>query len=119
MFIAAVVVSVGLAIALTGSAYLKLVKDPQIIKGIVETVGVPEERLWMLAVLELAGAVGLLIGLAWAPLGIAAAIGVILYFIGALIGHVRAHDTGPGSITPPAVILLVAVAALVLRVATS
>jgi hypothetical protein len=119
MFIAAVVVSVVLAFALTGSAYLKLVKDPKIIKSIVETVGVPEDRLWMLAVLELAGAGGLLIGLAWAPLGIAAAIGVILYFIGALIGHVRVRDTGAGSITPPAVLLLIAVAALLLRVSTS
>ena len=119
MFIVAVVVSVLLALVLSGSAYAKLTKDPKVVATLVGTVGVPEERLWMLAALELAGAAGLLIGLFWAPLGIAAAIGVVLYFIGAVIGHLRVRDTAPASIGAPAVILLVAVAALVLRATTA
>lgn len=119
MFIVAFVVSVLLALVLTGSAYAKLTKDPKVIASLVGTVGVPEDRLWILAALELAGAAGLLIGLAWAPLGIAAAIGVVLYFIGAVIGHFRVGDTAPASIGAPGVILLIAVAALVLRIATA
>jgi DoxX-like family len=57
----------------------------------------------------------LLVGL-WVPaIGVAAAIGVILYFIGAVSFHVRAHDTG---LVPPVVIGLLGVAALVLRLAS-
>lgn len=78
-------------------------------------VGVPEHRLWPLAFLEIAGALGLLVGLAWWPLGVAAAIGVILYFLGALGFHVRARDTG---FALALVFLLMAVATLVLRFTT-
>lgn len=46
------------------------------------------------AALEIAGALGLLVGLAWWPLGVAAAAGVMLYFVGALGFHARARDTG-------------------------
>jgi uncharacterized membrane protein YphA (DoxX/SURF4 family) len=119
MFIVAVVVSIVLAVVLSGSAYAKLTKNPQVVESLVGRVGVPEDRLWMLAGLELAGAAGLIIGLFWAPLGIAAAIGVILYFIGALIAHVRAGDTPVASLAPPAVILVVAVITLVLRLTTA
>ena len=119
MFIVTAVLSVLLAAVLSGSAYAKLTKDPKIIESLVGKVGVPEDRLWMLAALELAGAAGLLIGLFWAPLGIAAAVGVVLYFVGAVGGHVRVRDTAAASLTPPAVILLVAVATLALRVATA
>lgn len=68
-----------------------------------------------LAALLLAGAVGLLVGIAWAPLGIAAAAGVALYFVGALIAHLRAKDP---AIFPPLMFLALAVAALVLRIAS-
>jgi hypothetical protein len=44
---------------------------------------------------------------------------VILYFIGALIGHARVGDTAPAAVAPAGVILLVAVAALVLRLVTA
>ncbi|GAA0351778.1 DoxX family protein [Actinoallomurus spadix] len=43
--------------------------------------------------LKVAGAAGLLLGLAGVPLvGTAAAIGLILYFVCALYTHIRAHD---------------------------
>lgn len=41
---------------------------------------------------EVAGAVGLLIGLAWHPLGIAAGIGLAIVFAGAVVFHVRHGD---------------------------
>lgn len=113
MFTALVVVSVLLALGLAGSGRAKLVKEPAVTANMAK-VGVPEHRLWPLATLEIAGAAGLLIGLVWSPLGVAAAVGVILYFVGALGAHARARDIG---VAPALVFLLVAVAALVLHLA--
>jgi hypothetical protein len=79
-------------------------------------VGVPEDKINYLAVILLAGAAGLIVGLFWAPIGIAAAIGLILYFLLAVGAHFRFHDAGHAS--TPAVIALIAVAALVLRLVT-
>jgi hypothetical protein len=70
----------------------------------------------VLAVLELAGAAGLVIGLAWWPLGIAAGVGLALYFIGAVGAHLRVGDR---TIVAPAVLLLVSLAAIALRLASS
>ncbi|MFD9428388.1 MULTISPECIES: DoxX family protein [unclassified Streptomyces] len=63
---------------------------------------------------DVTAAVGLVIGIWWAPLGIAAGVGVVLHFVGAVGAHLRRSDfTG----TPnAAVLLLVAVAVLILRV---
>ena len=55
-------------------------------------VHVPESVLPYLATLKLAGAIGLVAGLTvmrW--LGVAAGIGLILFFIGALVAHIRAR----------------------------
>ena len=55
-------------------------------------VHVPRSWLPMLGTLKLAGAVGLLVGLVGLPaIGIAAATGLVLFFIGALIAHLRAR----------------------------
>jgi DoxX-like family len=54
-------------------------------------VGVPPSRLPLLATLKTAGAAGLLLGLLGVPIvGVAAAAGLIVFFTGALITHVRA-----------------------------
>jgi DoxX-like protein len=119
MFALTVAVSIVLAVVLSGSAYAKLTRDPKVVESIVGKVGFPEERLWVLAALEVAAAAGLIVGLFWAPLGIAAAIGVILYFICALIGHLRVRDTAVQSLAPPTVLLLVGIATLALRAATA
>jgi hypothetical protein len=56
----------------------------------MDEVRVPRPWLPRLAVLKGAAAVGLLLGLAGVrPLGIAAAIGLVLFFTGALAAHVR------------------------------
>jgi hypothetical protein len=55
-------------------------------------VHVPRSWLPMLGALKLAGAAGLLVGLVGPPaIGIAAAIGLVLFFIGAVIAHLRAR----------------------------
>ena len=66
-------------------------------------VGVPESWLPMLGILKAAGALGLLVGL-------------ILFFVGAIITHLRVRDY---SIGPAAAFLLLAVAALVLGLVSS
>ena len=75
-------------------------------------VGVPQSWMTMLGVLNAAAALGLLLGLIGVPpIGTAAAIGLVLYFVGAIITHLRARDY---SIGPASAFLLLAVAALVL-----
>ncbi len=79
-------------------------------------VSVPESWITMLGTLNAAAALGLLLGLVGVPLvGTAAAIGLIMYFVGAIITHLRARDY---SIGPAAAFLLLAVAALVLDLAS-
>jgi hypothetical protein len=68
-----------------------------ILPGIVEA-GVPE--CWLtfpIGTFETAGAVGLLIGLLGVrPIGVAAAVGLILFFFFcAIYTHIRAHDYSP------------------------
>jgi DoxX-like family len=61
-------------------------------KVIHEVVGVPLKFFPFLAACEFVGAAGLLIGIVWRPLGLAASVGLVLYFVGAMIGHVRVGD---------------------------
>jgi DoxX-like family len=113
MFIAYIIIAAVLALLLLASAASKLRRDPRVVQSIHETVGVPLRFLPHLAALEIAAAAGLLIGLAWAPLGVAAAGGVVLYMIGAVIGHVRVNDLK--GMVGPALPLALAIAALVTR----
>ena len=79
-------------------------------------VSVPKSWITMLGTLNAAAALGLLLGLIGVPLvGTAAAIGLVMYFVGAIITHLRARDY---SIGPAAAFLLLAVAALVLGLAS-
>jgi hypothetical protein len=56
-------------------------------------VGVPSSWLPALGTLKVAGALGLLLGLAGTPyIGTAAAIGLVLFFLGAIGAHLRAHE---------------------------
>ncbi|GAC1645701.1 MAG: hypothetical protein NVS4B12_11990 [Ktedonobacteraceae bacterium] len=113
MFIAYSIIALIISLLLVGSGIAKVRRDPRIVHGMHEVVGVPLRWLPWLATLEFAGAAGLLIGIVWWPLGIAAAIGVVLYFLGASIGHVRVKDFK--GLPTPIVILLVALVILVVR----
>jgi hypothetical protein len=114
MFIATAVVSVVLAALLLVSARGKITRDPDQMQTL-KRVGVPEDRVWLLAAAEIAGAVGVLGGLYWSPIGIAAGIGVVLYFIGAVAAHLRVGDY---KIMPATIILVLAAAALAGRLLT-
>jgi len=56
--------------------------------------GIRWPRYRLIGVAEAAAAAGILIGLWWHPLGIAAAIGMTLLLLGALVSHRRAADSG-------------------------
>jgi uncharacterized membrane protein YphA (DoxX/SURF4 family) len=56
--------------------------------------GIPWPRYKLIGAAELAAAAGIMIGLWWHPLGIAAAVGMTLLLLGALITHRRAADSG-------------------------
>ncbi|WP_330296313.1 DoxX family protein [Streptomyces sp. NBC_00503] len=113
MFIAYAVVGVLLALTLAASSTFMLRRNPAIMSS-MQKVEVPDSWLPRLAAVKAAGAIGLVAGLWLAPLGVAAAIGVTLYFIGAVIAHLRVKDY---ELAPAAVLALLAVAALVLRLA--
>ena len=98
------------------SAIGKIRRDPKIVKVVHETVGVPMKYFGLLAALEFAGAAGLVIGIGWPPLGIAAAVGLVLYFAGAVGSHVRVGDFG--GLGPAAFMLVLAAVAGALRFLT-
>ena len=114
MFVVTVIVSVLLALAAIGSAIGKLTKQPKVVE-MLTGLGVPLGWFPRLAAAELAGGVGLLVGLAVAGIGIAAAIGLIAYFVGAVATHVRAKNK---QIAPPAALAVLAIVALIFRIAT-
>ena len=70
-------------------------------------------RWQQIGLLELAGAVGVLIGLTLRPLGIAAAAGLVLVSLGAIATHVRAGDK-PAVALPAVAALVLAASAFVL-----
>ncbi|WP_280241563.1 DoxX family protein [Nocardia abscessus] len=61
---------------------------------------------------EIAGALGLLLGIGWWPLGVAAGIGLVLLLAGAVVVHVRTGD-GVREFTPAIVSCVLTVAYVV------
>jgi hypothetical protein len=113
VFTAYVVVTVLAAAANAFSATLDFFRYKQILINMAK-VGVPESWLTMLGILKAAAALGLLVGIGVPLIGTAAAIGLMLFFVGAIIIHLRARDYSFGSFGLAVVFLLLAVAALVL-----
>ncbi|CAL9486962.1 DoxX family protein [Streptomyces sp. enrichment culture] len=91
MFTAYVVVTVVAIVADAGIAVADLLRARFVLDNSAE-VEVPASWLPWLAALKGAGAAGLLVGLLGVrPLGIAAAVGLVLFFVGAVTAHVRAR----------------------------
>ena len=115
MDVAAPIVSVLLAALLVVSATIKLTRREPYIETYLK-VGVPEDKLDLLGIVLLVAAAGLLLGLAWVPVGVTAAAALILYFAVAVAAHVRADDAH--NLPAPLMLATLAVAVLVLRLAT-
>ena len=112
MPVATMIVSILLAALLAFAAIRKLSHREEVVE-MYTRVGVPEDKLDYLAAILLAGAAGLVLGLFWTPLGVAAAIGVTCYFLIAIAAHIRSNDAG--NLPTPLAIEAIAIAALVLQ----
>ena len=95
MDIVYVVITVLAALAYGYAATLNFV-GAESVKVVADRVRVSQRWMIPLGVLLASGAVGLLIGLAVPALGIAAASGLVVYFLCALSAHIRVHDRGVG-----------------------
>ncbi len=115
MSTAALVASTLLAAAIAYAAARKLTHRPEVVAEYARA-GVAEERLNLLAWILLAAAVGLLGGIGWHPLGVAAAAGLVVYFAGEISFHLRAGDLA--NVAMPVALELLAVTTLVLRLAS-
>ena len=114
MKIAMIVLSSLLAVVVVASAAVKLRKVPVVVET-MNHVGVGSDQVPRLALLEIAGGAGLLIGLANALIGRLAAAGLVLHFLGDVSAHLRAKDRIQ-EMAPAVVLFLVAVATLVLQI---
>lgn len=111
MFIAYLVVTGLAAAANIFSATYDFVRYKQVSIAMARA-GVPDSWMTTLGILKAAGALGLLVGIVVPLIGTAAAVGLILFFVGAIFTHLRARDYSFGLAV---VFLLLAVAALLLR----
>ena len=99
MYIVAAIIAVVLAVAFAGAGLAKITKQKQMVEA-ADHLGFTIEQYQLIGVAEAAGAVGLIIGLFWAPIGIAAAAGLLITMIGAVYFHLRHQD--PVSLFGPA-----------------
>ena len=115
MFTAYLIVTV-VTIAANAFAAAADLAPARFILANMSEVGVPRSWLPPLGWLKAAAAVGLLIGLlGLRPLGLAAAIGLVLFFTGALATHIRARAFH--NIAVPATFFALALAATTLTLA--
>ncbi|MFF9870016.1 DoxX family protein [Streptomyces sp. NPDC013953] len=115
MFTAYVIVTVIAILANAGITIADFLRADFVLAN-SEEVGLRQNWLPWLAALKAAGAAGLLLGLMGIPvIGVAAATGLLLFFIGAMAAHIRARVYY--NIAFPGAYLTVAAASLVLAVA--
>lgn len=113
MFVASIVLSVVLAAVFMFSGARKIpATGPSTAEA--EHLHLPLRGYRLIGVAEVAGAAGLLAGIALAPLGVLAAGALAALMIGAVAAHLRVRDA-VARWTPAALIMLLAAADLALR----
>jgi type II secretory pathway component PulL len=115
MSTALAITSVLLAAALSYSAAMKLTHRAEVVASYARA-GVPEPWLNRLAGLLFLASAALVAGIVWEPLGLAAALALVVYFAVAVTFHVRAGDER--SLPTPVTMLSLAAATSVLHIAT-
>ena len=115
MVLTRTVLSALLAALLIVPAVRKLGHKNHVVRSYAK-VGVPEEKLNLLAGILILGAAGLLVGIVWVPLGLAAAAGVLAYFTIAIGFHLRAGEFE--NVATPIVYAALAAALLIIYVST-
>lgn len=117
MFITTLVLSILLALFFAMTGVPKII-GAKLMRDVAEHFHLPEMSVRGIGALEVAGSVGLIVGLPVAPLGIAAAVGLALLMAGAVTFHVRARDPA-ARLAGPAIAGLLAVAAVIFRAASA
>jgi hypothetical protein len=116
MPLALVLITAITAAANIAAAIVDFLRAPWILVNMTR-YGIPHSWLFSLGVLKAMGGAGLLVGIAVPWVGVAAALGLALYFVGAVVTVVRArwysHIAFPGAF------LLLATTTLALRLAES
>lgn len=114
MFTVYVVVTMFTIMANVGVAVAGLVKADFAVANSA-AVGVPRSWLPLLATLKATGAAGLLLGLMGSHvIGVSAAIGLVAFFVGAIIAHLRARVFY--NLAFPGAFLALAIASLALAI---
>lgn len=92
MHLTLIILGTFLGVSIFFSAIGKIKRIPGAVEAIAH-VGVKESQYNQLAALEILGALGLLVGVWIKPIGIAAALGIVLYFVGAITAHAKKKDS--------------------------
>jgi DoxX-like family len=87
----ALIMSIALAVLSGALGAAKVFREPQIVARTTR-LGFSVAGVRAIGALELSATVGLIAGLFWSPLRIAAAVGLTALLIGAVIAHLRAGD---------------------------
>jgi hypothetical protein len=116
MFIAYIIVTILAAAANTYAATVDF-RRPQWVLDNITKWGGRHSWLFTLGALKAAGAAGLLLGICIPIMGIAAALGLVLFFVGAIAVVIRAQWYS--HLPWPSTYLLLAVGSLALRLAVS
>src|SRR5271165_2511914 len=111
-----ITISLLLAAACLLPAAGKLTGNPKMRQSAAH-FSIPWSRYRLIGVAELAAAAGILIGPWWHPLGVAAAAGMTLLLLGALITHRRAADSAK-EMAPALVALALTIAYLAIALTT-
>jgi uncharacterized membrane protein YphA (DoxX/SURF4 family) len=117
MYIAAAILSVLLAVVTVAAGLPKVLLKGDVPAGLQSHMGLSAGLVRFIGLAEVAAALGLIVGLFWPPLGIAAAVGFAILMIGAIYFHARAGDYADpkmrGPAMSPPVLTLVAIATAV------
>ncbi|MBW8801604.1 MAG: DoxX family protein, partial [Streptomyces sp.] len=96
MYIAAVILSVLLALITVAAGAPKAQFKGDVVDGLVAK-GLGPALIRFIGLLEVAAAAGLVAGIWWEPLGIAAAVGMAVLLLVAIGYHVKWGDYGDGA----------------------
>lgn len=117
MFVVTIILAVLLTLGFAMSGLQKLTSAKMMVEGAAH-LGVPYSRYKVIGVLEILAAIGLIIGLWVAALGIAAAVGLVLLMAGAVTFHLRAGDK-VGQFGPALLLGVLALLEVIFRAASA
>lgn len=117
MNVAAVILSLVLALVSLGAGAPKALLKGEVPQRLQEHMQLSPGLVRFIGLAEVAAAAGLVIGIWWRPLGIAAAVGMAVLLVGATGFHVRAGDYADpkerGGAMAPIILALLSVATAV------